>query len=87
VISKISRFSFISQGVRIVQIKNPQNLLAILDYEIDYLENCVDNPFGEFSETSAAAAFQHILAFLLSAGLISSYRISSLNASQIGHTT
>jgi hypothetical protein len=59
VITKISRFSFISQGVRIVQIKNPQNLLAILDYEIDYLENCVDNPFGEFSETSASGFSTH----------------------------
>lgn len=38
---------FILQGVRIVQITKPQNLLDILDAEIDYLENCVDNPFGE----------------------------------------
>lgn len=40
---------FTLEGVRIVQIQKPQNLLDILDAEIDYLENCVENPFGELT--------------------------------------
>jgi hypothetical protein len=69
-----------------VQIHKPKNLLDILDAEIEYLENCVENPFGEFFFVPLSRqTFQHIiniLAFLLSAGLINSYRISSLNASR-----
>lgn len=30
-----------------MQVARPQNLLDILELEIDYLEHCVDNPFGE----------------------------------------
>lgn len=32
-----------------MQVAKPQNLLDILENEIDYLEHCVDNPFGELS--------------------------------------
>jgi hypothetical protein len=30
-----------------VQIAKSQNILEILDAEIDFLENCVENPFGK----------------------------------------
>jgi hypothetical protein len=33
--------------VRIVQIKKPQNFHEILENELEFLEHCVDNPFGE----------------------------------------
>lgn len=61
---KISYF-FIFQGVRIVQIAKPQNLLDILDAEIDYLENCVENPFGEFTfnVSDLSARNQHLASF------------------------
>lgn len=38
---------FVSLGVRIVKLTKPQTLLDILENEIDFLEHCVDNPFGK----------------------------------------
>lgn len=43
--------SIISLGVRIVQVTKLENFVDILENEIDYLEHCVDNPFGELTCT------------------------------------
>lgn len=37
----------VSIGVRIVQVLNLQNLVDAVEGEIDYLEQCTENPFGE----------------------------------------
>lgn len=43
----IFAFFLFALGVRIVQVAKPQYLLEILNEEIDYLEHCVDHPFGK----------------------------------------
>lgn len=45
----ISNLGLIPLGARIVEVTKPQSLLDILENEIDYLEHCVDNPFGKSS--------------------------------------
>lgn len=42
-----------------MQVSKPENLLEVLENEIDYLEHCVDNPFGEF--TSVLETFPYYL--------------------------
>lgn len=42
-----------------MQVAKPQNILDILENEIDFLEHCVDNPFGESSFKTFARNQQH----------------------------
>lgn len=51
-------------GVRIVQVHKPQNLHDILENEIDYLEHCVDNPFGELRSSNLSFCTLEIASLL-----------------------